>query len=260
MYPPPLLTLACIFLLTEVQRGIDNIMWILAKQRLDSVTSSTSQQGPAMSRSPAAARKMEKEKIEAQDPTRTPGSNASGSRPRHHARDTPGSRALGVPTTRAMPRAQRYNSAARQAHQMIARETFSSSTRPVEASTSARENDHDKVDRGNPYRNPALDNRPDMLKEGMHSPKLLARSRASNLAQMNKLALSVSTDRGINTGINSGINHQKLHLSAYDYPTLDSAADDLFLLREIRSVVVLVVTVCNAVVVVVFRASQQQFA
>jgi len=51
--------------LTEVQKGIDNIMWILAKQRLDSVTSQ-SQQGPTMSRSPTGAQMMEKEKMEGQ--------------------------------------------------------------------------------------------------------------------------------------------------------------------------------------------------
>ena len=150
-----------------------------------------------------------------------------------------------------MSPAQRYNSAARQAHQAIARETLSSSTRPVEAR--AREGtNHDRVDAENPYRNPALDNRPDMLKKGMHSPQSL-RARPSNLAQMNKLALSAPNHSGITRGINAvhgGLNHQ-LHLTSYDQPMLDSAADDLSLLRNIRLVVAVVCNLCSAVVVVV---------
>jgi hypothetical protein len=147
-----------------------------------------------------------------------------------------------------MSPAQRYNSAARQAHQIIARETLSSSPRPVEARAREGVSNHDRVDAENPYRNPALDNRPDMLKKGIHSPQSL-RARPSNLAQMNKLALSVPNHSGITRGMNNGINgvhggfNHQLHLTSYDQPMLDSAADDLSLLRNIRLVGV-VVTLC----------------
>lgn len=63
-------------------------------------------------------------------------------------------------------------------------------TRPAEAR--ARKGNHDTDVAGNPHRNPALDNRPDMLKKGMHSPSSL---RVRNLAQMNKLALSADAPR-----------------------------------------------------------------
>ena len=191
--------------LAEVQRGIDNIMWVLAKQRLDSVQekSRDAREGrdktPVPEQAPRTAReldrKAERHLSEYGSHQQSPASRADSRATLHHDIAVRG--------------------AARQQELRNSRGNVYPSNRAVEARASAgqvvwQERNRERrspAGDGRPYRNTSLANRQNMLVKGSHSPTLLPNMNTSHMGKMNKM------------GSLRDMGMSNLNLTTYDFPS-----------------------------------------